>query len=63
MNIDDLLDGWFDKMSKENPKKIALELKRRIKVCEDIDPDCRGKSIIDCLKWCKKKQYDLSKLL
>ncbi len=59
----DTLNAWFNKMLKENPRKLALELKLRISKIESIPISQRGFIMKDCLKWCKEKQYQLSRML
>lgn len=50
-------------MLNNNPKRLAFELKQRINKCEKVIENQRGPLIKECLKWCKQKQYELSRFI
>ena len=53
------MDSWFGSSFTDDPKKLAIDLKNTIKVIED-NPGHRMDTL---LKWCRSKQFEMSKVL
>lgn len=58
-----LLNNWFQHMLKIDPQKLAIELKQRIKVIEEVPISMRNHTLINALKWCRQKQFELARIL
>lgn len=57
------LNYFFNKTLKKNPKLLAFLLKKRIKDIESLSQNCIGSLLKESLEWCKKKQYEVNKVL